>query len=399
MIVFKNKGEIDVKSIVTFGVSSKDGDNAIGFFGTGLKYAISILLRLNHKITIYSGLEKYEFSTTPTKVRNDVFDVVTMNGEWLGFTTQLGKTWELWQAFREIHCNTVDENGDSFALTTEQEIQDFKPEEGFTCVVVEGSKFKNLFFDPSEVLLQRPVLYSDGSVSIHLGSSKHVYYQGIRAYTLSSPSLYTYNIKNKIDLTEDRTIKYEFLMNDRIKDCLSQCNNLEIINKVLVCDQKNHFHEYSLEFAYCSEPSDEFKQIVNKLVKDKVSNVNKTALELCNTSIMKSLEGVRSVKLSSVDSKRLDKAVEFCESLGFNVTEYPVVVTDFLGDGVLGRACNETIYLSDRVFMMGTKMLAGTILEEYIHLKHRLHDETRELQNYLFDLVVTLGEKIQGEPL
>ena len=45
MIVFENPGEIDIRSISTFGVSVKEGDNPIGFFGTGLKYAIVVLLR------------------------------------------------------------------------------------------------------------------------------------------------------------------------------------------------------------------------------------------------------------------------------------------------------------------------------------------------------------------
>ena len=37
MIVFENPGEIDVAAISTFGVSVKETDNPIGFFGTGLK--------------------------------------------------------------------------------------------------------------------------------------------------------------------------------------------------------------------------------------------------------------------------------------------------------------------------------------------------------------------------
>lgn len=45
MIIFRNAGTIDPKSITTFGVSSKENPGAIGFFGTGLKYALAILLR------------------------------------------------------------------------------------------------------------------------------------------------------------------------------------------------------------------------------------------------------------------------------------------------------------------------------------------------------------------
>ena len=32
-----------------------------------------------------------------------------MNGERLGFTTDLGKTWEMWQIFRELYSNMLDE--------------------------------------------------------------------------------------------------------------------------------------------------------------------------------------------------------------------------------------------------------------------------------------------------
>ncbi len=54
-VIFRNKGVIDPSSITTFGVSSKENPGAIGFFGTGLKYAIAILLREGCDITIHAG--------------------------------------------------------------------------------------------------------------------------------------------------------------------------------------------------------------------------------------------------------------------------------------------------------------------------------------------------------
>src|SRR5437867_1027619 len=96
--VFENPGVIDPRSITTFGVSSKDNaSKAIGFFGTGLKYAIAILLRNGCGITIYSGGKKYTFGVFKEEIRNDTFQIVTMNNVKLGFTTELGKTWEMWQ--------------------------------------------------------------------------------------------------------------------------------------------------------------------------------------------------------------------------------------------------------------------------------------------------------------
>ncbi|WP_217468779.1 hypothetical protein, partial [Staphylococcus aureus] len=114
MIIFRNKGVIDPKSITTFGVSSKENPGAIGFFGTGLKYAIAILLREGCDITIHAGKRKLEFGIKRDRVRVDDFNVVTMNNRRLGFTTEVGKTWEVWQAFRELYCNTMDERGEVF---------------------------------------------------------------------------------------------------------------------------------------------------------------------------------------------------------------------------------------------------------------------------------------------
>ena len=85
-VCFVNRGTIDPRSITTFGVNSKEGGNPIGFFGTGLKYAIAVLLRLGHEVTLYSDAKKYVFGVEETKIRNDQFRIVTMNGAPLAFT-------------------------------------------------------------------------------------------------------------------------------------------------------------------------------------------------------------------------------------------------------------------------------------------------------------------------
>lgn len=104
-LVFKNPGHIDPVSITTFGISAKDTESAIGMFGTGLKYAVAVLLRNGYKITIYSGDKTYEFDVANNDVRNKTFNHVTMNGEFISFTTELGKFWEPWMAVRELVCN------------------------------------------------------------------------------------------------------------------------------------------------------------------------------------------------------------------------------------------------------------------------------------------------------
>ncbi|HEX4610447.1 MAG TPA: hypothetical protein VH092_19815, partial [Urbifossiella sp.] len=43
-LVFSNPGAIDINLVKLLGVSVKDSDNAIGFFGTGMKYALACTL-------------------------------------------------------------------------------------------------------------------------------------------------------------------------------------------------------------------------------------------------------------------------------------------------------------------------------------------------------------------
>ena len=51
-IYFCNAEPIDLNAIAIMGVSVKTGDNPIGYFGTGLKFAIATLLRTAHKVTL-----------------------------------------------------------------------------------------------------------------------------------------------------------------------------------------------------------------------------------------------------------------------------------------------------------------------------------------------------------
>ena len=83
--------------------------------------------------------------------------------------------------------------------------------------------------------------------------------------------------------------------------------------------------------------------------------------------------------------------------IAVDITE--IKIAENLGNDVLGRAHNDVIYLSTRIFMQGTKQVSTTLLEEYLHLKFKLEDETYKMQTFLFDMIAGLGEQLKGEPL
>src|SRR5690606_20364037 len=107
-------------------------DNPIGMFGTGLKYAIAVLLRNGNCIEITNKDKTYSFSIHDIDFRGKSFQQILCNGKKLPFTTEYGKNWELWQAYRELHSNTVDEEGISFIG---------EPMDEGTSIVVYGESF------------------------------------------------------------------------------------------------------------------------------------------------------------------------------------------------------------------------------------------------------------------
>lgn len=392
-IVFRNTGTLDPASITTFGVSSKEKAGAIGFFGTGLKYAIAILLREGCRITVHTGGRRLEFGTERARVRVDDFTFVTMNGERLGFTTELGKTWETWAAFRELYCNCMDEDGEVYESDYGTPLDAGQDE---TVIVVEGEAFRDVWTRRSEVILNKEPLYRGEAVHICPGASEYLFYRGVRVSRLNKPSLFTYNIQRKIDLTEDRTVKYPFEVDYAIIHGWMNCDQESTVELAVTASSQTY--ERDLQFAG-NVPSEAFKSVVGRLRGAMDFRLNPTAWEACRVWMMGKLVEAETALLDEFDQRRLNKAIEFAEAIGFPIREYPVRVTDFLGEGVLGQAYEGTILLSRLVLQQGTKMIAGTLIEEYLHLTYKCRDESRRMQNILIDLICSMGERITGEPL
>ena len=390
-VIFENKGEIDPLLMTTFGVNVKENDNPIGFFGTGLKYGLAILTRADCAVTVQAGEKSYEFGKRTVEIRGKQFEFVTMNVEPLGFTTELGKKWDLWMAYREVYCNTQDEGGRVYEANTMP-----SPQAGITRVIVGGTAFLQVARDHSRYFLESaPVLKTD-SINIHAGESKGVYYRTVLVGSLSNlPTMYTYNCVRNVDLTEDRTLKHPYLVSHYIAAAILGCDSTQIVKEAVTAPEG--FHESEMDFDLHHDPSATFMEVVGALVRDRVAKVNRTAVDKYEKHAAGKLKP-DTVNLNKVEREMLRKALGFCKEIGFDIG-YEIVVAESLGSEVLGMARNDTIYVSHRAFMVGTKCVAGTLIEEHIHLKHGHQDCTRPMQNYLLDRMVSLGELAVGEPL
>lgn len=400
MVVFQNDGVLDLHAITTFGASVKEGKNPIGQFGTGLKYAIAVILRHGCGVTITLGGTVYSFGTKVQAIRNQDFSLVCMYSGYedsdrqsCGFTTELGKHWELWMAYRELACNCMDEAGkiskESYAIDGT---------EGRTVICVTGQAFEAVYADRQKYILEdAPHLTFEELLEVRMVSSKDIHYRNILVGQTQMPALMSYNILRAIDLTEDRTMKYVFMLDGWIVQACLKSTDKDFIRKIVTASTKTF--EGNLSFNNSIDPSEEFKQVVMQEYRKNIAGVNLSAVEKVR-SIEKASFRPAIMKITPVQDKTLQKAINFCKRHGWDVDQYPIHVVQALGSEILAVAMGEEIWLSERIFQLGgTKAVASTLIEEFLHINRGYMDESRQMQQYLFDKMVSLCEEQDGEPL
>lgn len=295
-VVFETPGLMDIRAFTIMGLNVKPTTkNPIGYFGTGLKYAIAVLVRNGLRVRMYIGQTEYEFYLKTSKFRDQDFDFIMLRKRYsplrrwtatqLPFTTQLGRNWKLWQAFRELYTNTIDEGGTIFATfagaTHSHSISDSQTkfivvgdafvkeydERGKTFLLDDAGMIRNIPPHPHDITANSAVATD---VEIIDRPSKHVYWRGMRVFDLPDKmqSLYTYNIHSPLELTEDRTVLHQFFMNNAIVDQVKALGESysPIIRSIVTAKDTHWEHKLQFTDSYGSA-SDTFKRIVSTIHK------------------------------------------------------------------------------------------------------------------------------------
>ena len=269
-IVFRTPGIIPLESFTTFGVNVKPNTTSpFGYFGTGLKYAIAVLLRTSHKIVLWREGKRFEFYIAKEDFRGKEFAFVRMKRQnsllsrvsysKLPFTTELGKNWELWQAFRELETNTRDEKG--FTSLIDIDVNHFTAHDlRSTYIYVYGDKFIDEYLDMDRhFLVGGKTIREDIDVQVIDRPSKHVYYRGVRIMDLKEEAEFSYNILRSIDLTEDRTAKYPFIVETIIAERWLKSEDESQLQRVT---HGRRWESRGLGYTYASRtPSETFRRV------------------------------------------------------------------------------------------------------------------------------------------
>ncbi len=409
-LIFSNPGEIDPRLITTLGVNVKTStDSPIGFFGTGLKYALATTLRLGCQLTVQSGLRQFRFQTRRETLRGKDFEFIEMvefndvltSTLPLGFTTELGRQWAPWMAYREFECNCMDEQGKTEIAWAMPEAQ-----EGLTRFILLGEALVREHFERGKWLLQSKPLYTHPMVEFHPARlDRAVFYRGIKVAESDKSMAFTYNFTEHMDLTEDRTLRGLWNTYSYVAKAIAETPSIPqaVVEKLVTAPETSY--EFNLNWSYFDiNHSEVWFEAVYRMYKTKPGSLRPGAFRAAKEARPEKFEQKpREIQLTEVEKKQLQRAWKFLQKLGFEI-ENEVKVVQSLGEyGVTGKArlgeAGGVIWLCRDTFARGTKHLAGTLLEEYLHLEQGLEDCSRELQNWLFDRLMSLGEDLQGEPL
>lgn len=398
MLCFHNPGELDLRLAQLFGVNVKESNSAIGHFGTGLKYAIAVTLRLGGRLELHSGERRLEFLTRTETIRGKEFQMVYMVDCTAGaetalpFTLELGKTWEPWMAYRELWSNAKDEGGEVWSSETDA-TPALGPAPGRTLIRVQCEELDTAHRNRNTFILSSKPIWANQHIEIHRPGGHAVFYRGIKVITMQKPGLYSYNILDRMDLTEDRTAKSWWWDERNLITQLMEAPESILIPVLLSNDD---FWEHVAEWRtlWGGPHPAEFTRIVTELAKTKRFRLPASLIKVGALAA----EPPTPVTLTKVEAVMLERARKFCEFLDYPVTA-EIVIARSLSPGVLGTVLDGKIVLSKEAFQQGTKRVAGTLLEEQIHLATGHGDLSLAFQNTLVDLLVSAVETARGEPL
>lgn len=399
IVHFYNPTPLDPVFIRSVGLSIKD-DDAIGQFGTGLKYALAFLLRNGNTVEIVSDGQHYTFSTVEQTIRDRAVEFITCNDENLNIALALGRNWTAKQAFRELLTNAWDEGGD-FTF-------DAAAPEACTIITVRGPSFYNL--DLSEIFRSEPwgeLFYEGKNMEIyhktdHLPQTSfgpgdtheamrqpnvgRIYYKKMVVGSIASR--FDYNLIDeswRSSLTEDRTINDSWV-------AYKACRAIQDASPHTVINFWKLVQSMDEEVQLRPLPESCYDLFLQEYRRGALVN-EKSHQQYA--AIIASLPAEPLVANTSQQTM-IDDVLALLANAGIRVT-HEIAYTEKTHATNVGFVQGDKIFLTPTAFINGKWELAKTILEEHAHAVSGARDYSRAFQEVLLELWATTYRNLIGE--
>lgn len=263
-LLISNRGLLDITLLKLIGASTKTEDSSkIGQFGTGLKYAISYLLRHENKFRMFIGEKEVKFSLRKAVAGKQEFQEIFCNGSSMRITTHYGYQWKAWEALRELWCNATDEKDPILKVLGDKVT--CKAKKGHTRFYIEISpEIEEVLNNWESYFINRTPLHDDENIAIYTNPEKRlkIYKNGVlvEANTYYD-SLFHYDFKN-CELNELR--QYQGYANSDIATALLNSNQ-EVIGRFLKMlndsSVKSLIEKGNINFEYARYDSKKVKRL------------------------------------------------------------------------------------------------------------------------------------------
>lgn len=366
-VIFHTNTQIDPRSWRIMGISAKETSNPIGLWGTGMKYAIAVFLRLGHKVSIKTEGQTYEFSAKEMVFRDKTFEQVLCNGEELPYTTEYGKLWEPWMAYRELVSNTMDEGGIHFAG---------EPFDHGTSIIIEGENVRECLANHDDYFVgSREPIAEMAGLRIYEGNGT-IFYRGVKVGMVEN-AMYSYEMLHDLTLTEDRTIAFQYQIPQKVGMCVVRY----LKDKALIkrfCTAPAERWEGKLDYDW-ENWSEEFTEVAKDLWKNNPTKLNESIFRLVRKKCADI--GWEAKDLNEDHEVMLDNAKAFLKMAGYEVTA-PVKMVDNDDQKCIAFYYNGVIHLTEKCFEEGAFKLTRILMEENFHA-YGYSDACRSFEDYL----------------
>jgi len=370
-IMFTTPGIIQSECWSIMGINAKpDNDSPIGFFGTGMKIALAVLLRENATVTIVTPENEYEFGIITKNFRGKTFDVITCNDSELGFTTELGKQWSLEGAYRELVSNTMDESGEWGRHPIIK--QD-------STIYVTHKKFAECFDNHENIFVgSRVPIASSDNLNIYKGDGK-IFYRGVKVGFIEE-AMYSYELLDEVKLTEDRTIFNIYDVYRSIEMGIEKLTDKSILKLLFTAKKPN----WEAERRYYGVWGVAMKEVVAEIWEESPTKL----ISNLQSQIRSQLPDAEfnQIEMPERHERMLAKAKEFLVKMGYDVKAKIKYISN--EDNLnIAFVHSKIIHLTERSFDQGLFFLITTLLEEHCHTIGYA-DESRRFEQFLMNELI-----------
>jgi hypothetical protein len=364
-------------------------------------------------VRIFSGNDEIILGLVHKEFRNQQFDVITVNGQETSITTEFGHEWSIWQAIRELYSNAVDEGLINFDFITNEP----RGWENETHIAIEATKeVEDFMFNVQDYFaIGNEVLFEceAGKIYRKHNSTACIYYKGIRCFDTQDQSIFDYDL-NDVELDENRLIKYNWELPEEMWKILFACDNPVIIRTLLNEIQKDKKVENLIDTSWVNLSDKINKQawaesikgnsIVPKNLGGYVKDEDRPKTLFLPSRLYGALIGLfgdevknkqftvtsRGALYHKVDPGILEGEIlfdvdKFFTECGFKIP-YEIIIVEFDNKEVMGSITDDKeILISAQAFTQGKQFVTRVMIEEYVHIKHGVEDETRGFQNAIID--------------